>query len=49
MQRKQDQLDAKLAADQELTAELRLVSLQQEQIRRLEKAHDDVADEIAGL
>lgn len=49
MQQKQEQLDAKLAAEQEMTAEQRLVSLQQEQITRLEKAHNDVVDEMEAM
>ena len=49
MQQKQEKLDAELAAEQELTAERRLVSLQQEQIDRLEKKHDDVIREMEAM
>jgi len=49
LQQKNDQLDAALAAEQELTAERRLVELQKEQLDRLEKKHDDVVREMEFL
>jgi len=49
MQLKQEKLDAGVAAEQELTAERRLVQLQSEQIKRLERKHDDVVREMEGM
>jgi nucleoprotein TPR len=49
MQQQTEQVNAALAAEQELAAERRLVELQKEQLDRFEKKHDDVIREMEAM